>query len=233
MYLKINVSDEKREEVKEALRNIGVIFEEFDAPLKMFYQEEAEYRLDSFLDDENYIKELNLTKEELDSLKKGELRKEVVKYVSHEYSNDDYILNSDSLENISEEALENSLIRTYENNIYISKEEMHEIKTKLAVDDISKLESNYIDGVKIETDSMKSIQTVVFNRKSTNYRMELILCSGQTNYWLEIRLCDGYVIEKHTSEPFFDLDFEDELIMKNEYGSTFIAHIKDADEISK
>ena len=114
----------------------------------------------------------------------------------------------------------------YEKNLYLSNDYIKEIQIKLSIDDIAELKDDYIKGIKIKTDDKKIIDSVYFETDYNNYTMKLILCSGQTNYWLEICLYDDNNTDIFISEPFFDLNFNDELIAENKYGSIFKIYIK-------
>lgn len=187
----------------------------------MFLKEEAEFRLESLLD---YCKDDDsfLIEEDIELLNKEEEREAVVKNIASEYFNNE-ILDYDTLDDIRDRVVEEFLSKTYKSDLYISKEELKEINVKLSIDDISKLEEEYVDGVKIESDYREVIGVVEFARKGC--KMELVLCSGQTNYWLEANLITNYYLE-YTTEPFFELEENTSIEMTNRYNTTFVANIK-------
>ena len=127
------------------------------------------------------------------------------------------------LDNIRDNIVEEFLNKTYKADLYISKEDLREINIKLSIDDISKLEEEYVDGVKIESDYREVIGVVEFARKGC--KLELVLCSGQTNYWLEANLYSNYYV-LYTTEPFFELEENTSIEMTNRYNTTFVANIK-------
>ena len=221
MYLNIDLKNVKKEEVREVLKNIGVAFEEFNSSLEMFLKEEAEFRLESLLDDCKDDDSF-LIEEDIKLLNKEEERKSVVRDIASEYF-DSEIFDYDMLDNIRDRVVEEFLNKTYKADLYISKEDLREINIKLSIDDISKLEEEYVDGVKIESDYREVIGVVEFARKGC--KMELVLCSGQTNYWLEANLITNYYLE-YTTEPFFELEENTSIEMTNRYNTTFVANIK-------
>lgn len=221
MYLNIDLKNVEKEEVREVLKSIGVAFKEFNSPLEMFLEEEAEFRLDNLLrdckDDDSFLLE-----EDIELLNKEEERKVVVRDIASEYF-DNEIFDYDMLDNIRDRVVEEFLNKTYKADLYISKEDLREINIKLSIDDISKLEEEYVDGVKIESDYREVIGVVEFARKGC--KMELVLCSGQTNYWLEADLITDYYLE-YTTEPFFELEENDTIEMSNRNNTTFILNVK-------
>lgn len=221
MYLNIDLKSVEKEEVREVLKNIGVVFEEFDSSLEMFLEEEAEFRLENLLDDckddDSFLLE-----EDIELLNKEEERKIVVRDIASEYF-DSEIFDYDMLDNIRDRVVEEFLNKTYKADLYISKEELREINVKLSIDDISELEDEYVDGVKIESDYREVIGVVEFARKGC--KLELVLCSGQTNYWLEANLITDYYLE-YTTEPFFELEEDSSIEMTNRYNTTFVSNIK-------
>ena len=221
MYLNIDLKNVEKEEVREVLKSIGVAFKEFNSPLEMFLEEEAEFRLDNLLrdckDDDSFLLE-----EDIELLNKEEERKVVVRDIASEYF-DNKIFDYDMLDNIRDNIVEEFLNKTYKADLYISKEDLREINIKLSIDDISKLEEEYVDGVKIESDYREVIGVVEFARKGC--KMELVLCSGQTNYWLEADLITDYYLE-YTTEPFFELEENDTIEMSNRNNTTFILNVK-------
>ena len=221
MYLNIDLKNVKKEEVREVLKNIGVAFEEFNSSLEMFLEEEAEFRLENLLDDCKDDDSF-LIEEDIKLLNKEEERKIVVRDIASEYF-DSEIFDYDMLDNIRDRVVEEFLNKTYKADLYIPKEELREIKIKLSIDDISELEDEYIDGVKIESDYREVIGVVEFARKGC--KLELVLCSGQTNYWLEANLITNYYLE-YTTEPFFELEENTSIEMTNRYNTTFVANIK-------
>lgn len=221
MYLNIDLKNVKKEEVREVLKNIGVAFEEFNNPLEMFLKEEAEFRLESLLDD-CFSYGSFLLEEDIELLNKEEERKVVVRDIASEYF-DNEIFDYDMLDNIRDRVVEEFLNKTYKADLYISKEELREINVKLSIDDISELEDEYVDDVKIESDYREVMGVVEFARKGC--KLELVLCSGQTNYWLEANLITDYYLE-YTTEPFFELEEDSSIEMTNRYNTTFVANIK-------
>lgn len=187
----------------------------------MFLKEEAEFRLESLLDD-CFSYGSFLLEEDIELLNKEEERKVVVRDIASEYF-DNKIFDYDMLDNIRDNIVEEFLNKTYKADLYISKEDLREINIKLSIDDISKLEEEYVDGVKIESDYREVIGVVEFARKGC--KMELVLCSGQTNYWLEADLITDYYLE-YTTEPFFELEENDTIEMSNRNNTTFILNVK-------
>ena len=221
MYLNIDLKNVKKEEVREVLKNIGVAFKEFDNSLEMFLEEEAEFRLENLLDDCKDDDSF-LIEEDIKLLNKEEERKSVVRDIASEYF-DSEIFDYDMLDNIRDRVVEEFLNKTYKADLYISKEDLREINVKLSIDDISKLEEEYVDDVKIESDYREVIGVVEFARKGC--KLELVLCSGQTNYWLESNLITDYYLE-YTTEPFFELEEDSSIEMINRYNTTFVANIR-------
>ena len=221
MYLNIDLKNVEKEEVRKILKSIGVVFKEFNNPLEMFLEEEAELRLESLLDccedDDSFLIE-----EDVELLNKEEERKTIVKNIASEYFNDE-ILDYDMLDNIRDRVVEEFLNKTYKADLHISKEKLREINVKLSIDDISELRDKSVDGVKIELDYREVIGVVEFARKGC--KMELVLCSGQTNYWLEANLVTDYYLEC-TTESFFELEENDTIKMSNRNNTTFILNVK-------
>lgn len=221
MYLNIDLKNVKKEEVRKVLENVGVAFKEFNSPLEMFLEEEAEFRLKNLLDC-NPSDDSFLVEEDIELLNKDEERKILVKDIAESYFNSE-IFDYDKLDNIRDEVVEMFLEKTYKSDLYISKEKLREINVKLSIDDISELEDEYVDNVKIEPGYREVIGVAEFDRKGC--KLELKLCSGRTNYWLEANLITGYCLE-YTTEPFFELEEDSVIEITSRHNTTFIADIK-------
>lgn len=221
MYLNIDLKNVKKEQVREVLENIGVTFEEFNTSLEMFLKEEAEFRLENLLGDSYFNGSDFLTEEDVELLSE-KYEDAMVKDIASEYF-DSEIFDYDMLDDIRDKVVKEYLDKTYEVDLYISKEDLREINIKLSVDDISELETEYIEDVKIETDYREIVGVVDFDREGC--KAELVLCSGQTNYWLEANLIiDGAYYQ--TTEPFFEIEENEVIEMNGKNNSTFLVNIK-------
>lgn len=221
MYLNIDLKGVKKEQVREVLKNIGVTFEEFNTSLEMFLKEEAEFRLENLLAN-NYFNDSDFLTEEDVELLSEKYEEAMVKDIASEYFNSE-IFDYDMLDDIRDKVVKEYLDKTYETDLYISKEDLKEINIKLSVDDISELETEYIEDVKIETDYKEVIGAVDFDREGC--KVELVLCSGQTNYWLEANLIINGTYYQ-TTEPFFEIEENEVIEMNGKNNSTFLVNIK-------
>lgn len=104
MYLKINLNGTNNEKVKEILKQVGVAYEEVESTLVDFCSQEAEHRLDCYLESsETFLTQENI--KELSDLN-SEVRTSVISALAKKYKSED-IFDYDYMDDLRDSVLKN------------------------------------------------------------------------------------------------------------------------------
>lgn len=95
MYIKItDKNNMSNKEIEELLKSKGIEFDTYLTPLSIFYNEEADFRIDLNFDDE-------YSEEELDKIKES-----CVDDIADRFMDSEYIIDGDLLDEITREVVE-------------------------------------------------------------------------------------------------------------------------------
>lgn len=98
MYIKItNKNNMSEQEIKELLQSKGIEFDTYLAPLFMFYEEEANFRIESNFDDD-------YTQEELIKIKQA-----CADDIADRFMDSDYVLDGELLDDITRDVVDEYL----------------------------------------------------------------------------------------------------------------------------
>ncbi len=104
-YIRINnATNIKIQGVKQKLSELGVSFDVFDYSAEVFFNEEAEHRLDLWEEDNGEIKD-------------KDLRNEILGDLENKYFDDDYIISGDALCDITRDVVESHMNKISKANI--------------------------------------------------------------------------------------------------------------------
>ena len=97
MYISItNFNWKNKEDIENALKSIVVEFKQYNSSLEEFFDEEADYRLEMYLDS---IDEDEYPTETLELIKSQEAMKDIYNLIAERYLGDEYIFDYDRMDN--------------------------------------------------------------------------------------------------------------------------------------
>lgn len=112
MFLNItNFNGKSKEELKDALKNLGVEFKEYTDGLHQFFNEESAFRLDMYLEDLDTTKVPLTTRIKLDSDK---AYKEITSAIANKFMTNEFVFNYDNMDDIVRDEVNNYLVNNYD-----------------------------------------------------------------------------------------------------------------------